>query len=217
MDGNRIGYSLQLQKKTPNCIFAHQIGKSGKHSLIFKEPEFIKLEDAESAKVDNGNSSEIGTIMVEFWETKRTGKKIEPEISEIIPVVRNKNDIITSLSTVYGERLRDVEPVHEIEYIQKYCEIKLYIQTPAGIDALKRNDVLNRNIINEKTATTTSSSSSTAVLESSSPISELVTEEQKTTSLKRIPSHDITEQKEKKSKLDGEAVNENDKELANNN
>ena len=208
MDGNRIGYSLQLQKKTNlPAVFDHQNRKTGKHSLIFTEP--IELEDAESAKVDNGNSSEMGTIMVEFWETKRTGKKIEPEISEIIPVVhRNKNDIITSLSTVYGERLRDVEQVHEIEYIQKYCEIKLYIQTPAGIDALKRNNDLNRN---EQTATASSSSLPTAVLESSTP------EEQKTPSLKRIPSHDITEQKEKKSKLDGEAINENDKELANKN
>lgn len=210
-----------MQKKTnlPSiCIFDHQNRKSGKHSLIFKE---IELEDAESDKVDNGNSSEMGTIMVEFWETKRTGKKIEPEISEIIPVVhRNKNDIITS----YGERLRDIEQVHEIEYIQKYCEIKLYIQTPAGIDALKRNDDLNKNIVNEQTAT---SSSSTAVLESSTPISLLsspaavlessIPEEQKTPSLKRIPSHDITEQKEKKSKLDGEAINENDKFLANKN
>ena len=196
MDGNRIGYSLQLQKKTNlPCIFDHQNRKSGKHSLIFKVP--MELEDAESAKVNNGNSSEMGTIMVEFWETKRTGKKIEPEISEI---------------PVFGERLRDVEQVHEIEYIQKYCEIKLYIQTPAGIDALKRNDDLNRNIVNEQTATSSSSSSSpTAVLESSTP------EDQKTPSLKRIPSHDITEQIKKKSKLDGEAINENDKELANKN
>ena len=151
VDGQKIGYSKSM--KTSSRVFDHRYGPKGKHSLMFMQPEYIEMDETENANkiaVQLNAESDVGTIKVEFWETKRVGKKKTAKTYYAVPTV-TANDTKKffdkpNVSTGCGEKLGDFQKHSKVDHIRKYCEIKVWVQSPLVIDVLKRNyDELNQN------------------------------------------------------------------------
>ena len=179
VDGQKIGYSKSM--KTSSRVFDHRYGPKGKHSLMFMQPEYIEMDETENANkiaVQLNAESDVGTIKLEFWETKRVGKKIPTKTYYAVPSVA-ANDTKKffdkpNVSTGCGEKLGDFNKLLKMNFIRKYCEIKVWVQSPLVIDVLKRNyDELNRNDqLNEEGVLKVEQIESTSSLKRSSTSSE---------------------------------------------
>jgi len=152
VDGQKIGYSKTMT--TSSSVFDHRYGPKGKHSLVFIQPNYIEMDETENANkiaVQLNAESEVGTISVEFWEAKRVvGKKAAAKTYYAVPSV-TANDTKKffdkpNVSTGCGEKLGDFVKLGNVDFIRKYCEIKVWIQSPLVINVLKRRyDELDEN------------------------------------------------------------------------
>jgi hypothetical protein len=167
--------------KTSSRVFDHRYGPKGKHSLMFMQPEYIEMDETENANkiaVQLNAESDVGTIKLEFWETKRVGKKTSTKTYYAVPSVA-ANDTKKffdkpNVSTGCGEKLGDFNKLSKTNFIRKYCEIKVWVQSPLVIDVLTRNyNELNRNDqLNEERVLKVEQIESTSSLKRSSTSSE---------------------------------------------
>ena len=151
LDGHKLGYSKTMNKSSH--VFEYRYGPKGKHSLLFMQPEYIDMDETENANkiaVQLNAESDVGTIKVELWETKKAGKEKAAKTYYAVPSV-TANDTKKffdkpNVSTGCGEKLGDFVKLNKTKSIRKYCEIKVWIQSPLVIDVLKRRyDELNEN------------------------------------------------------------------------
>ena len=79
VDGISVGYLKNMKNNTR--VIDHRYGPKGKHALQFVEPEYIEMDESNDRvnkiNVELNKTTEVGTIKVELWQTRSTGKKIK--------------------------------------------------------------------------------------------------------------------------------------------
>jgi len=155
VDGVNIGYaSLMVNECT---IIDYRIGPCGRHALQFAEPEYIKMDEGNASgnkkNVDLNKTTEIGTIKVELWQTTSTGQLISfgPLAATAAGTTTavhdtkkffDKPNVATAVGEALGGPMQQQGTV--MNYIKKWGELKIWIQTPLVLSVLGNNEEANR-------------------------------------------------------------------------
>ena len=153
VDGANIGYSMSMT--TNSIIFDYRMGPQGRHALQFVEPEYTEMDETNATtnriNVELNKTTEVGTIKVELWQTQLTGQIVNigaaaPSASAVHNTKKffDKPNVASTIGEALGGSVQ--QQVRSANYIKKYEELKMWVQTPLVISVLKRNDEeLNRN------------------------------------------------------------------------
>jgi hypothetical protein len=134
------------------------MGPKGRHALQFVEPEYTEMDETNATtnriNVDLNKTTEVGTIKVELWQTQLTDQIVNigatataaPSASAVHNTKKffDKPNVASTIGEALGGPVQ--QQVRSANYIKKYEELKMWVQTPLVISVLKRNDEeLNRN------------------------------------------------------------------------